>query len=189
MEELFTDTSFYYFYSTVPQVLAGGIALVGAFLIFFIAESNRNMTKLLKDTWKYINDRTAIRMKLSECIGEEKMHNLEFIENLDRKYYSEYFEEINECLKNEGHDVITGNYKQFIIVSDLKSNVIKKGICAVKLSGILMAACIFVLPFVQGLIKCLPIGILIIITVLIIGFSCYAIYLITNVVASTIRKL
>ena len=187
MEAIFTENSFYYFYSTVPQVLAGGIALVGAFLIFFIAESNRNMFKLLKDTWKYINDRIAVRMKLSKCIGDEKMHNLEFIENLDRGNYSEYFEEINECLKNEGHDVITGNYKQFVIVSDLKSNVINKGTWAVILSGIIMAICIFILPFVQILIKCLPIGIFI--TVLIIDASFIAIYLIANVVVSTIRKL
>ena len=187
MEELFTENSFYYFYSTVPQVLAGGIALVGAFLIFFIAESNRNMAKLLKDYMKYINDRSELKIKLEECIELEEMHNLESIENLDRKSYPEYFRKIEECLKNEGNEIINKYNKQFKLERNLKSDVTSKGIRAVFLSGILMAISIFILPFVQCLIKCLPFGILI--TVLIIGFSCYAIYLIANVVVSAIRKL
>lgn len=54
MEDIFTENSFYYFFSTVPQVLAGGIALIGAFLIFFITESNKKMLKILEDTWDYI---------------------------------------------------------------------------------------------------------------------------------------
>lgn len=188
MEDLFTENSFYYFYSTVPQVLAGGIALIGAFLIFFITESNKKMLKILRDTWIYIAEMEpyAYRENIINCVRDKYKIDLEYIEYIEKKNYSEIFERIKECFK-EQEKVFMRYYKRFKLELNLKSDITTKGIKAVILSGILMAISILILPFVQVLIKFLPPGIFI--TVLIIGFSCYAIYLIANVVISAIRKL
>lgn len=193
MEEIFTDDSFYYFYSTVPQVLAGGIALVGVFLIFFITESNKKMLKILKDTWSYIDDPyTPDHSEIKNCMRKEFEKRdftipliMDKIEYIEKKYYPEIFAIMDKC--SNDNQVINQNYKQFKFEFNLKSNAIKNGIWAVILSGILMATSILLLPLVQGLINCLPLGIFI--TVLVIGFSSYAIYLIANVVIRAIRKL
>jgi len=185
MEEIFTENSFYYFYSTVPQVLAGGIALIGAFLIFFITESNKKMLIILEDTWDHVEKKSDYE-KIWNLVIKKHTNLVEKTEYIEKKDYNLIFERIHEYSK--GKDPIFNRYyRQFKIEFNLKSDVATKGIRAVVLSGILMAICIFILPFVQGLIKCLPFGIFI--TVLIIGFSCYAIYLIANVVVSAIRRL
>jgi hypothetical protein len=187
MEGIFTENSFYYFYSTVPQVLAGGIALIGAFLIFFITESNKKMFKILRDTWIHIIENPGSKFSdIRECIKTEYNIDLLEIEYIEKKEYNRIVDRIYKCSK--GRDQFTNrNYNQFKIEFYFKSLVINRGIRAVILSGILMAISIFILPFIQYLIKCLPLGIFI--TVLIIGFSCYAIYLIADVVVSAIRKL
>ncbi len=187
MEDIFTEESFYYFYSTVPQVLAGGIALVGAFLIFFVAESNKKMFKILKDSRNYIDQQTDYHiLEIRKRIGDEYLNILNEIEYIEKKYYDELFRRIVVGFKGED-DVINRNYNQFKLEFDLKSNVINRGIRAIILTGTLMAISIFILPFVQCLIKLLPLGI--VITVLIIVFSCYAIYLIADVVIHAIQKL
>ena len=112
------------------------------------------------------------------------MDNIDYIE---KQYYNEIFERIKKRSIELNDEEFMRFYNVFKFEFDLKSKVIKKGTWAVILSGILMATSILILPFVQYLINCLPLGIFI--TVLVIGFSCYAIYLIVNVVVSAIRKL
>ncbi len=187
MKEIFTENSFYYFFSTVPQVLAGSIALVGAFLIFFISESNKKMLKILKDTNIYIKQLVDSHLiEIRKRIGDEYLNRLDEIEYVEKRHWYELFRRIVDCFKGEDH-VILRNYFQFESEFDFKSNVINRGIRAVVLSGTLMAISIFIIPFVQYLIKLLPLGI--VITVLIIIFSCYAIYLIADVVIQAIQKL
>ncbi len=187
MKEIFTENSFYYFYSTVPQVLAGGIALIGAFLIFFIAESNKKIYQIINDACSQIYSQSEPRYsEIRDCIGDEYMNKVEEIEYIEKKYYYEIIKRINRCFKGK-NKVVSRNFKQFKLELDLKSNITKRGIQAIILTGTLMGISIIILPFVQYLIKFLPLGIFI--TVLIIGFSCYAIYLIANVVVSAIRKL
>lgn len=108
------------------------------------------------------------------------------IEYIEKKYYNEIFALIDKC-SNSKDQVINRNYKQFKLEFDFKSNVINRGIRAVVLSGTLMAISIFIIPFVQYLIKLLPLGIFI--TILIVVFSCYAIYLIADVVIQAIQRL
>jgi len=185
MKEIFTDTSFYYFYSTIPQVLAGGIALVGAFLIFLFAQLNKKMLIILEDAWDHV-EKNSDYEKIWNLVIKKHTNLIEKTEYIEKKDYNLIFERIHEYSK--GKDPIFNRYyHQFKIEFNLKSDVTTKGIRAVVLSGILMAICIFILPFVQCLSKCLPFGIFF--TVSIIGFSCYAIYLIAYVVVSTIRKL
>lgn len=93
MEDTFTEKSFYYFYSTVPQVLAGSIALVGAFLIFFITESNKKMFRILKDTWFHIERLSEFYSKIFKCIGDEYINKLKEIEYIEKKYIMKYLRE------------------------------------------------------------------------------------------------
>jgi len=82
MKEIFTEESFYYyFFSTVPKVLAGGIALVGAFIIFFISESNKKMFKILKDTCSHIKQQQVYShyLRIMDCIGDEYTNKIEEI--------------------------------------------------------------------------------------------------------------
>ena len=132
--------------------------------------------------WKL---RTVLE-KINTIKGLTLSFRMDEIEYIEKKYYNEIFALIDKC-SNSKDQVINRNYKQFKLEFDFKSNVINRGIRAVVLSGTLMAISIFIIPFVQYLIKLLPLGIFI--TILIVVFSCYAIYLIADVVIQAIQRL
>jgi len=185
MKEIFTENSFYYFYSAVRQVLAGGIALVGAFLIFFIAEVNRKINKTINDAWNIVTSNSDNYFKVTEKLGQEYVNEMDKINFIDKKLYPDLFKKLKDLL--EGNPFIENNYNLFLSSYNFKSEIICEGRHTIIYTGIIMTVSLAILPFANVLYINPIEGIFI--TLIFIFLSCFSIYMIAKVVIKAIKRL
>jgi hypothetical protein len=163
------DTSFYYFFSSTPQVLGAIMALFGVFVIFKIQSLVEVMLIIAKDIALFIDKsyegyEKSIK-KILDAIDERNIKDLNItITSLSDGLFSPV---LTYELRPDDF-VAYGNYKKrFATLHTIYNDLIKNTITTTFLTAIIIVVCLILLPFVRFLTEfpCLLFSIFGIITI------------------------
>jgi len=194
MEEIFTDDSFYYFYSTVPQVLAGGIALIGVFAIFKIKALKDSLSGIAQNFYDEVKDHYVNRDNPDIFLFTETDFNKKI--NFFKKYMiSLNFEMIKKdmyrFMEAEKHLITTRQMKELhlnLIIArynDLYYKIINlriETLRVVRFSAIVIITSLIIIPFGNNLPCWLVITLLVVFFVL-VGVN---LWLLINIIKNSI---
>ena len=163
--------SIYYTFSTIPQVLAGAVALFGVFVLYKIQVINSQLIglgdALLREV-SPINDKGRIR-KYKKILKD----NFIYIERLQKAIYRKdiigikrwiysIVDEVQKFdstktdvnLSNHGKRTVGNHKKQFELIEKYKKGLIITTICAITWSSLTILYTIIILPFTEKIKDC-----------------------------------
>jgi hypothetical protein len=142
------ENAYYYFFSAVPQVLAGIIALFGVFVIFKLQALSNELSPIvstLYDTLRSSNKQeySEIRLNLAKlCFNAYN--------NKSFKTVSDYFKTFDNNIFSSYPNYTVYN-RRFINTFNVYEDLFRRTVCATTFTGILIVICLALLPFAKFL--------------------------------------
>lgn len=145
------ENAYYYFFSAVPQVLAGVMALFGVFVLFKLQSLSNELSEIVKTLWqdfKYSNiqetsDISEIRSKLSVLLYDA--FNIKSFKAL-----ADYFKTFDDKIFSK-YPNYTAYQKRFKTIYNTYEDILKRTIFATTFTGIIIIICLALLPFAKFL--------------------------------------
>lgn len=142
------ENAYYYFFSAVPQVLAGIMALFGVFVLFKLQALSNELSPIVSILYEslripYAKEHPEIRAELASLCFDA--------------FNNKSFKPVADYFKFFDNDIFTGypnysvNLKRFLQTYDVYENILNRTLFATTFTGIVIIICLVLLPFAKFL--------------------------------------
>lgn len=143
------ETAYYYFFSAVPQVLAGIMALFGVFVLFKLQALSNELSPIVDTIYHSIrfpvqnepSDVKEIRIKLAKLCSEAS-------NNKSYKPIADYFKTFDNGIFSTypNYSIFSDRFKA---ISHVYRDLIERTIFATVFTGCIIVICLILLPFAK----------------------------------------